>query len=231
MVFIATLRERWEIMEYCPHCGAPYDEGSRFCFQCGAPRQSAAGAPGAPAIPTAPIPVSGYGNMAAQPPVPSPPRASETASDDGFAAFAANAGDAGTPPTVPAGNSATPPANPTGSAAAQPSAKRPRMKLIAAIIAVLVVLDGTGFGLAARKLEWIGPRTVPTVRYRTAAEVSRELETKGFLVKKKQTFNALGKGKCLGLVGVKAGDRLPKGTTVTVIESMGPGVPEGHSRL
>ncbi|KLN80284.1 hypothetical protein LMG13195_0558, partial [Bifidobacterium bifidum LMG 13195] len=66
---------------------------------------------------------------------------------------AANAGDAGTPPTVPAGNSATPPANPTGSAAAQPSAKRPRMKLIAAIIAVLVVLAGTGFGLAARKLE------------------------------------------------------------------------------
>lgn len=101
------------------------------------------------------------------------------------------------------------------------------MKLIAAIIAVLVVLAGTGFGLAARKLEWIGPRTVPTVRYRTAAEVSRELETKGFLVKKKQMFNALGKGKCLGLVGVKAGDRLPKGTTVTVIESMGPGVPEG----
>ena len=99
------------------------------------------------------------------------------------------------PPTVPAGNSATPPANPTGSAAAQPSAKRPRMKLIAAIIAVLVVLAGTGFGLAARKLEWIGPRTVPTVRYRTAAEVSRELETKGFLVKKKQTFNALGKGQ------------------------------------
>lgn len=172
-------------MEYCPHCGAPYDEGSRFCFQCGAPRQSAAGAPGAPAIPTAPIPVSDYGNMAAQPPVPSPPRASETASNDGFAAFAANAGDAGTPPTVPAGNSATPPANPTGSAAAQPSAKRPRMKLIAAIIAVLVVLAGTGFGLAARKLEWIGPRTVPTVRYRTAAEVSRELEAKGFLVKKK----------------------------------------------
>ena len=101
------------------------------------------------------------------------------------------------------------------------------MKLIAAIIAVLVVLAGTGFGLAARKLEWIGPRTVPTVRYRTAAEVSRELETKGFLVKKKQMFNALGKCKCLGLVGVKAGDRLPKGTTVTVIESMGPGVPEG----
>ena len=171
--------------------------------------------------------MSGYGNMAAQPPVPLPPRASEMASDDGFAAFAANAGDAGTPPTVPAGNSATPPANPTGSAAAQPSAKRPRMKRIAAIIAVLVVLAGTGFGLAARKLEWIGPRTVPTVRYRTAAEVSRELEAKGFLVKKKQMFNALGKGKCLGLVGVKAGDRLPKGTTVTVIESMGPGVPEG----
>lgn len=124
-------------------------------------------------------------------------------------------------------HAATPPANPTGSAAAQPSAKRPRMKLIAAIIAVLVVLVGTGFGLAARKLEWIGPCTVPTVRYRTAAEVSRELEAKGFLVKKKQMFNALGKGKCLGLVGVKAGDRLPKGTTVTVIESMGPGVPEG----
>ena len=124
-------------------------------------------------------------------------------------------------------HAATPPANPTGSAAAQPSAKRPRMKLIAAIIAVLVVLAGTGFGLAARKLEWIGPRTVPTVRYRTAAEVSRELEAKGFLVKKKQMFNALGKGKCLGLVGVKAGNRLPKGTTVTVIESMGPGVPEG----
>lgn len=124
-------------------------------------------------------------------------------------------------------HAATPPANPTGSAAAQPSAKRPRMKLIAAIIAVLVVLAGTGFGLAARKLEWIGPRTVPTIRYRAAAEVSRELEAKGFLVKKKQMFNALGKGKCLGLVGVKAGDRLPKGTTVTVIESMGPGVPEG----
>lgn len=124
-------------------------------------------------------------------------------------------------------HAATPPANPTGSAAAQPSAKCPRMKLIAAIIAVLVVLAGTGFGLAARKLEWIGPRTVPTIRYRAAAEVSRELEAKGFLVKKKQMFNALGKGKCLGLVGVKAGDRLPKGTTVTVIESMGPGVPEG----
>ncbi len=105
------------------------------------------------------------------------------------------------------------------------------MKLIAAIIAVLVVLAGTGFGLAARKLEWIGPRTVPTIRYRTAAEVSRELETKGFLVKKKQMFNALGKGKCLGLVGVKAGDRLPKGTTVTVIESMGPVYPKAQSAL
>lgn len=66
-----------------------------------------------------------------------------------------------------------------------------------------------------------------TVEASDANDVAKQLSDKGFIVKKKRQYNAVRKGGYLGMEGAKSGERLSKGSTVTILESMGPGVPEG----
>nr|WP_236023817.1 PASTA domain-containing protein [Bifidobacterium miconis] len=76
-------------------------------------------------------------------------------------------------------------------------------------------------------MELWGPQTVPTVEASDADDVAKQLKDKGFIVKKKQQYNAVRKGGYIGMEGAKAGERLAKGSEVTVLESLGPGVPKG----
>lgn len=121
------------------------------------------------------------------------------------------------------------PVDPSGATAAPiPASQKRRTGLIIGIVAavVAVVLCVVG-GLVVYKTEMIGPRTVPQVQTKQAANVVKQLEDKGFVVKRKQVYSALDKGGFVSMDGAKEGEKLDKGSTITVVESLGPGVPKG----
>lgn len=93
--------------------------------------------------------------------------------------------------------------------------------VLAALIALCVVVGG----LVAWNV-W-GPREVPAINATSAGDVASQLEGRGFKVIRKKQYDGAKKGSYVGLEGAKSGDRLAAGSTVTVVESMGPGVPEG----
>ena len=98
--------------------------------------------------------------------------------------------------------------------------------MITIAIIVIVALVATG-AFVTYKMELWGPKTVPAIQASEANDVVSQLTEKGFKVKTKKEYSSVRKGGYVGLDGAKSGERTDRDTTVTVIESMGPGVPQG----
>lgn len=100
-----------------------------------------------------------------------------------------------------------------------------RLPLIAAIIALIVVALGVGAFMALRDND-SNPAdqlvTVPMIQAEQADDAVRQLQDAGFTVKIRTEHSNLDKGAYVGLFGVESGERLAKGSTVTIIESLGP---------
>ena len=100
-----------------------------------------------------------------------------------------------------------------------------RTRIMVMVLAALIALCVVVGGLVAWNV-W-GPREVPAINATSAGDVASQLEGRGFKVIRKKQYDGAKKGSYVGLEGAKSGDRLAAGSTVTVVESMGPGVPEG----
>lgn len=99
--------------------------------------------------------------------------------------------------------------------------------MIVSIVAAFVAVAVCVATFVTYKMELWGPQTVPTVEASNADDVAKQLTDKGFIVKKKQQYSAIRKGGYIGMEGAKSGERIDKGSQVTVLESLGPGVPKG----
>ena len=130
---------------------------------------------------------------------------------------------------------------PTATSAAATATKQPPNKLIIALACVLAVIVVAGIALFATwKAELWGGKTLPdpaslvqpaaakdgksaTIK---AKDVTDALKLKGISTRTEKVFSGKESGAFLGYDGVKQGERIPSGTTVTVQESAGPGVPK-----
>lgn len=193
---------------FCMACGAKNEENDRFCVACGAPLhvdapQETAGGPSTPQI----TPVASV-----------PPVTSVT-----LAAPVDLTSLAGSP--SPAGS--------TQPVATLTAPARHRKAIIACIIAAIAVIAlVVSLGVTHHMGLW-GGRTVPDTtawvddEHLTADAAAARLKEQGFAFKRDQAFSGKKKGTFLGLSGVKAGDRLKSGEKLTLLESAGPGVPDG----
>ncbi|KFI93315.1 hypothetical protein BISA_1401 [Bifidobacterium saguini DSM 23967] len=101
------------------------------------------------------------------------------------------------------------------------------MTAIIAIIAATIAIAVCAATFITYKMELWGPQTVPNITASNAEDAVSQLASKGFVVKKKQQYNAIRKGGYIGMTGAKAGERITRGSQITVLESLGPGVPQG----
>ncbi|EFA23326.1 hypothetical protein BIFGAL_03443 [Bifidobacterium gallicum DSM 20093 = LMG 11596] len=106
---------------------------------------------------------------------------------------------------------------------------------MAAAVAIVLLMAGGGV-FFAYKSEKIGGRTVPVVAqmrgdgeaHLTADVVTKRLKDQGFTaVTKTQEFSKESQGDFLRYEGVEEGTRVDTSTPITVVESLGPGVPKG----
>ena len=100
----------------------------------------------------------------------------------------------------------------------------------------MVLVAAVVTGIVTYNMELWGGKSLPDVAVASpkdpskaadAKVVVRQLEGKGFKVRRVKEFSGLGKGKFLGYKGVDSGARVRSGSTVVVRESLGPGVPDG----
>lgn len=105
--------------------------------------------------------------------------------------------------------------------------------IIAAVVAVALVVCA-GLTLTYRAGIWGGkimPNpstfTAPKGKDLTANIVAKQLNDQGIQTKIKTVYSGTPKGGYVDTQGANPGDRVKSGTTVTVRESKGPGVPEG----
>lgn len=184
------------------------------------PPQPAAAAPQQPAA----MPTSG----AAQ---PLPPSSPQQPAAPGASAPAQPVAAAAQPSAA----SASGIASGTVAAAATTAAKFSLGKLIAIIVSALVIVGGgaTAAFLTYRAGLW-GGTPLPTAQEvsggsdtATADDVIATLKSKNVKTSRKTVFSGKKKGSFLGYVGHQPGDRIKSGTSVTVQESAGPGVPSG----
>lgn len=68
--------------------------------------------------------------------------------------------------------------------------------------------------------------TVPVIKVANAQEAATKLRATGFTVRVVQEPNRRKKGSFVSLKGVKSGTQVKSSTTVTVVESLGPGMPK-----
>ena len=127
--------------------------------------------------------------------------------------------------TVAEGSSPEP--VPPTAVAVKPAKRKAPIAMIVTIVAALVAVAVCVTAFVTYRMELWGPRTVPTVEASNADDVVKQLADKGFVVKKKQQYDAVRKGGYIGMEGANPGERIDKGTQVTVLESLGPGVPKG----
>ncbi|PJM74167.1 serine/threonine protein kinase [Bifidobacterium primatium] len=232
-------------------CGTKNAETSKFCKKCGHPLSvpdTASGA--APAVPDAapaapdaasPVPASSQSQSSAPAsgvpavPLPSMPAAANASATSG-AAIGSEEDAAASAAGSDAGSDAAPasPASGASSAAAATKAlPKKTMMIIAAVVAVALVVCGGAF-VTYRAGIW-GAKVVPNVeefqppagQKLTANIVAKQLNDSGIKTEVKKVYSGKSKGEFAGLDGVKSGDRVQSGQTVTVNESMGPGVPKG----
>lgn len=208
-------------MNHCTHCGAPLQTGQAFCTRCGARTASQSPAAPAPAPQSSPLPAAPAPDGSPTPPTPSP--------SDG-----AQAG-ASVPPApayrLPAESTPAVPADAT----ATPNHRRRLAIVIVAALAVLAIVIGGGCFWAYRA-EVVGGRTVHTaaqlrgdgMAHLTADTVVHDLKSRGFTsVTKIEEFSGNRRGEFMRYEGVQEGTRTSTDTPITVVESAGPGVPEG----
>ncbi|WP_239519364.1 serine/threonine protein kinase [Bifidobacterium ramosum] len=105
--------------------------------------------------------------------------------------------------------------------------RKPPIAMMVTIVAAFIAVAVCVATFITYKMELWGPQTVPTVEASNAGDVAKQLADKGFIVKKQQQYSAIRKGGYIGMEGAKSGERIAKGSEVTVLESLGPGVPKG----
>ncbi|PLS27792.1 PASTA domain-containing protein [Bifidobacterium parmae] len=239
----------------CTRCGAANEGGYRFCAECGAPLPQGdatvtGGVPGpVPAAPGAAVPPVPGPSGASVPPRPAVPMPGAPVPAPTGQSSPANPADAAAtttlPPVAPAGPGGALPGGGdggSGDGGAQAVAKKNRLPLILAIVvAALVVVGGIVAFLTYRSEVWGGktlpdPASVATSvtdakgkkksSVVKAKDVTEALKAKGLKTKTVQVFSGSDKGVFLGYSGAKQGDRVDAGSTVTVQESAGPGVPK-----
>ncbi|MBT1171207.1 serine/threonine protein kinase [Bifidobacterium sp. SO4] len=194
----------------CPECGTRNQPDSKYCIGCGKP-----------------LTPTDDTHTLRETSVPEPSAQAPAASPTSMAAPGTPSPAAGAVAPVPMPPI---PANPTpqaGGTDATTMAVKPdrRRAILITILAALIAICVVAGGLVAWNV--FGPKTVPQISVDTASDAVSQLEGHGFKVVRKKQYAGAKKGSYLGLDGVKPGDRLSAGSTVTVVESAGPGVPEG----
>ncbi|WP_288272728.1 PASTA domain-containing protein [uncultured Bifidobacterium sp.] len=193
------------MMANCNHCGTPLRDGAKFCTACGARQDAPAGA----------APQPGTGPAPSVPPAPAMPPAPAHA-------YRAPAAVPPVPVPAPAASGAT---------ATAATADRKRKLLIAAIAAVIAIIVLAVTGIVTYRMDLWGSRTVPTIgaaeKAGSADDVAAQLEGQGFHTTRKREFSASDKGAYLRIEGAKEGERVARSQQLTVVESLGPGVPDG----
>ena len=239
---------------FCTSCGKPNDDSAKFCTSCGARLEKPVAAPTAVstgAQPPAPAAPAASAATATPPTSPTPavplpgnatPTAKPTASTPVVPAPAVPTPTAATgTTTVPATAPASGAASTNATATAATATKQSPNKLIIALACVLAVIVVAGIALFATwKAELWGGKTLPdpaslvqpaaakdgksaTIK---AKDVTDALKLKGIDAKTEKVFSGKESGAFLGYAGAKQGERVSAGTTVTVQESAGPGVPK-----
>ncbi|OZG60335.1 serine/threonine protein kinase [Bifidobacterium myosotis] len=174
---------------------------------------------------------SGAGAVPSQKPgsVPTAPLPTSASTSMGMPVSGGVGGRGGVTGGVAGGNSAGGDGGVAGGSVAAVVAPVPgpdrRTRIMVTVLAALIALCVVVGGLVAWNV-W-GPREVPAINATSAGDVASQLEGRGFKVIRKKQYDGARKGSYVGLEGAKSGDRLAAGSTVTVVESMGPGVPEG----
>ncbi|OZG49326.1 serine/threonine protein kinase, partial [Pseudoscardovia radai] len=113
------------------------------------------------------------------------------------------------------------------------------MRLVAAVVVVVLVLvAGTATFLGTRgllpwqsvpvpSLDQLAGKQGATVDSLTADQVEQELKSEGFQTTRSQQYSGKSAGAFLAFSNVSEGQQLRNGDLVGIIESLGPGVPQG----
>ena len=196
-------------MAFCINCGAKVYQDDNFCEKCGAPTdlQNAR--------------TNSYNQQNKLNPIPQPTKANQT-----------------NQATVNQTNQATVnranQTNNTNQAKSNQNSKqtkspeklekstKKRLKFIIAIIAILVVV-------AVAACYFINQNrtiTVPIIKVTNAQDAVSKLQSQGLKVQVTKEPGRAKKGSFLRLEGVKQGERINSSKPVTVVESLGPGMPK-----
>ena len=238
---------------FCTQCGSKNAPESKFCTNCGNPLISV---PVQPDAVQAQIldDLSGDSVAAGTPASQLTPQSAEQPEEQSAEQPAAQSVDTIPPVPLPGGGtlpeqsvssvtdqriaadafSSQPlPDTQQGGAAARVSSNR--KIIIGVIVAAVVLVAAVVAGIVTYNMELWGGKSLPDVAVASpkdsskatdAKVVVRQLEGKGFKVKRVKEFSGAGKGKFLGYKGSESGVRVKSGSTVTVRESAGPGVPK-----
>lgn len=120
------------------------------------------------------------------------------------------------------------PAAPAATSMAPSAGDSARRKLMIMIAAVIVVIALVVAGIVTKGFGAWGERQIPQIDASAkASDVVAKLESSGIHVKRTKAYGVAKQGDYLRLDGYEPGEHVGRDETVTVVESLGPGVPEG----
>lgn len=99
-------------------------------------------------------------------------------------------------------------------------------KLIVAIISLIVILAAAIFGITYYFVNQNKTVTIPVIKVANAQEAVKKLQSQGLKVRVTQEFGRAKRGSFLKLKGAKPGEAVKASRIVTVVESLGPGMPK-----